>query len=182
VLPGLIGTIQATETLKLILGQGTPLLGRLLLLQALEMRFREIRVQRDPDCPLCGNIPMITQLMDYAPTCTPSPTPPDPLEVDVQEMQHALDHPERGIVVLDVREPHEHEAARIPGTVLLPLSQLPHRWSELDPTRTYYLHCKMGGRSLQALHLLRQHGFNQLRNVRGGILAWAEQSKPNPNL
>jgi sulfur-carrier protein adenylyltransferase/sulfurtransferase len=183
VLPGLIGCIQATETLKLILGQGVPLLGRLLLYHALEMRFREIKVRRDPLCPLCGERPTLTALIDYERFCglqTPSSmTHPHPDEVTVHDLQRALQDPSLGIQVLDVREPDEHRIARIEGVPLLPLSTLAQRFGELDPARPYYLCCKAGGRSMKALEFLRQHGFKSLKSVKGGITSWSKEIDPS---
>jgi len=179
VLPGIIGLIQATETLKLILGQGTSLLNRLLLFNALDMQFRELKLRRDPRCPLCGDHPIITQLIDYQTCCgtpPPSATPTlHPDEVTVQELKRALDDPKLGIQVLDVREPYEHRLARIPGARLVPFSALPQRFTELDPNQPYYLHCKAGVRSLQALQFLRERGFRRLKSVKGGITAWSDE-------
>jgi adenylyltransferase/sulfurtransferase len=179
VLPGVIGTLQATEALKLILGIGTSLQGRLLLYDALKLTFREIKLRRDPRCPLCGEAPTIRELPDYETFCgTPAPshTPmPNPDEVTVQDMKRALDQPALGIQVIDVREPNEHAAARVAGTLLLPLSELAARCGELDPTRAYYLHCKAGGRSLKAVALLKQRGFQQVKSVSGGIQAWVAE-------
>jgi sulfur-carrier protein adenylyltransferase/sulfurtransferase len=178
VLPGLIGLIQATEALKLALGIGTPLLNRLLLFNALEMKFREIKLKRDPQCPLCGDHPTITQPMPYQQYCgTPSSgdNRPEPDEVTVQELKRALDNPASGIKVIDVREPDEYQIARIEGATLLPMSELGRRYTELDPNQPYYIHCKAGGRSMKALQFLRQQGFKHLKSVQGGILAWSEQ-------
>lgn len=177
VLPGVIGCIQATEILKLILGQGATLMGRLLLFNALDLKFREIQLRRDPACPVCGEHPTITKLMNYDPVCsTPPASHPD--EVTVQEMKQALENPQLGITVIDVREPDERQLASVQGTVLLPLSQLPQRASELDPNHAYYLHCKGGVRSMKALQWLRGQGFGQLKSVKGGITAWSEQVDP----
>ena len=181
VLPGIIGTIQATEILKLILGVGEPLLNRLLLFDALSMRFREIRVRRDPACPLCGEHPTIDRLIDYEQFCGLNQTQENimnPDEVTVQELTRALDNPGLGIKVIDVREQDEHRIAHIKGAELLPLSQLPQRFRELDPNQSYYLHCKMGGRSMQALGFLRQQGFTSLKSVMGGITAWSNKIDP----
>jgi len=179
VLPGLIGCIQATEILKLILGAGTSLMGRLLLCNALDMKFREIKLRRDPQCPLCGEPRTITKLIDYEQFCgmnTPSSLPaPSPDEVTVHEMKRALDTPGLNIKVLDVREPDEFQIARVAGTILLPLSALAQRFTELDPSQSYYLHCKAGVRSMKALKFLREHGFKQLKSVQGGIAAWSDQ-------
>ena len=179
VLPGVIGTLQATEAIKLILGIGTSLMGRLLLYDALKLTFREIKLRRDPRCPLCGEAPTIRELPDYDNFCGLKPstqnTMPNPDEVSVQDMKRALDDPALGIQVIDVREPDEHAAARVTGTLLLPLSELTARCGELDPSRAYYLHCKAGGRSLKAVAFLKQHGFQQVKSVCGGIQAWAAE-------
>lgn len=185
VVPGIIGLIQAAETLKFILGRGTSLLNRLLLFDALAMRFRELKLRRDPQCPLCGDKPVITRLTDYQNPCNGSPAgslpgagTPHPDEITVQELKRALDNPQLGIQVLDVREPDEHGIARINGVRLFPLSKLAERHAELDPNQPYYIHCKAGGRSLKALEFLRQQGFKHLKSVKGGIIAWAEEIDP----
>ncbi|HOX59621.1 MAG TPA: molybdopterin-synthase adenylyltransferase MoeB [Candidatus Paceibacterota bacterium] len=182
VLPGIIGLIQATEILKLVLGRGTSLLNRLLLFDALDMRFRELKLRRDPQCPLCGDKPVITQLIDYQVFCgaqpISDPATMHPDEVTVHDLKRALDNPQLGIRVLDVREPDEYQIARISGAHLFPLSKLSERLAELNPNQAYYLHCKGGGRSLQALQFLREHGFQQLKSVKGGITAWSEQIDP----
>ena len=179
VLPGIIGTIQATEILKLALGIGSSLLNRLLLFDALEMKFRELKLRRDPACPLCGERPTITALVDYAAFCGLPPVDSAPAlhpdEVTVQEMKRALDSPQLGIKVLDVREPAEYQAAHVTGVPLFPLSTLPQRFTELDPNQPYYIHCHAGVRSLQALRFLRQHGFQHLKSVRGGLAAWSDE-------
>lgn len=179
VLPGLIGVIQATEALKLAVGMGSTLLNRLLLFNALDMRFRELKLRRDPQCPVCGEHPTITRLIDYENFCgvkPPSESPAmHPDEVTVHDLKHALDNPQLGIRALDVREPAEHQLAHIKGVALLPLSQLAQRFSELDPKGTYYIHCKVGMRSMQAVQFLRQHGFSNLKSVKGGIDAWADE-------
>ncbi len=179
VLPGIIGTIQATELLKLALGAGVSLIGRLLLFNALEMSFREVKLRRDPCCPVCGQNPTITSLIDYEVFCgvksnsTENTMHPD--EVTVQEMKRALDNPALGIKVIDVREPDEHQIAHIAGVPLLPMSVLPHRFSELDPNQALYIHCKSGGRSLWAVQFFREHGFQNVKSVKGGITAWADE-------
>jgi len=154
-------------------------MGRLLLYDALEMRFREIKVRRDPCCPLCGPNPTITTLVDYEQFCgihpQPAMTQPHPDEVTVHDLKRALGDPGLGIKVLDVREPDEYRLAHLEGAALLPLSELPRRYSELDPNQAYYLHCKAGGRSLKALQFLREHGFKNLKSVRGGITAWSKE-------
>lgn len=179
VLPGIIGCIQATEILKLALGKGNSLIGRLVLFNALDMQFRELKLRRDPECPLCGEHPTIHKLVDYEQFCGIVPEKAEPAvnpdEVTVQEMKQALDNPKLGIKVIDVREPDEHEIAHIPGVPLLPLSVLPQRFTELDPNQRYYLHCKSGVRSLKALKFLKEQGFKYLKSVKGGITAWADE-------
>src|SRR5271157_3204173 len=178
VLPGIIGCIQATEILKLALGKGSSLIGRLLLLNALEMKFRELRLRRDPQCPICGEHPTIKELIDYETFCGIVPEPENvgnPDEVTVHEMKKALDNPGLGIKVVDVREPDEYEIAKVDGVPLLPLSQLNERFTELDPNQQYYLHFKVGQRSLQALGFLRQQGFKYVKSVKGGIAAWSDE-------
>ena len=179
VLPGIIGTIQATEILKLAVGIGSSLLNRLLLFDALEMKFRELKLRRDPQCPLCGEHPTITELIDYPRFCglPPASSTPatNPDEVTVHELKRVLDDPRLGIKVLDVREPDEHRVARIDGVQLMPLSTLAKRFTELDPNVPYYIHCRTGVRSLQALQFLREHGFKHLKRVNGGIAAWSEE-------
>jgi adenylyltransferase/sulfurtransferase len=179
VLPGIIGCIQATEILKLALGKGSSLIGRLLLLNALEMKFRELKLRPDPKCPLCGERPTIHELVDYEQFCGVTPEPAhsatNPDEVTVQEMKEALENPKLGIQVIDIREPDEYEIAHVEGVPLLPLSVLPEKFTELDPNQQYYLHCKSGVRSLKALKFLREQGFKYVKSVRGGITAWADE-------
>ena len=150
VLPGIIGCIQATEILKLALGKGSSLIGRLLLFNALEMKFRELRLRPDPQCPLCGENPTITKLIDYQVFCgipeASAEPESNPDEVTVQQMKKALDDPSLGIKVIDVREPDEHQIAHVKGVPLLPLSVLPQRFTELDPNQHIYIHCKSGVR------------------------------------
>lgn len=183
VLPGIIGCIQATEILKLAIGKGSSLVGRLLLFNALDMKFRELKLRRDPECPICGDKPTITQLIDYEQFCGVTPEPAvsamNPDEVTVQEVKQALDNPKLGIQVLDVREPDEYQIAHINGVPLMPLSTLPQQFSKLDPNQQYYIHCKSGIRSMKALRFLREQGFKYLKSVRGGITAWSEEIDPN---
>jgi sulfur-carrier protein adenylyltransferase/sulfurtransferase len=182
VLPGLIGLVQATEVLKLALGVGRSLINRLLLFDALELSFKEIKLRRDPQCPLCGERPTLTGLIDYEQFCglpsQPLMATSHPDEVTVHDLKQALDNPASGIAVLDVREPDEYQIARIPGAQLLPLSDLSRRFTELDPEQSYYLHCKAGVRSMKALQFLREQGFPRLKSVKGGILAWSEEIDP----
>jgi adenylyltransferase/sulfurtransferase len=179
VLPGIIGLIQATEILKLILGKGNSLLNRLLLFNALDMQFRELKLRRDPQCPLCGKSPTITQLIDYENFCGVAPpsaaTTMHPDEINVHDLKKALDNPQLGIQVLDVREPVEYQIARINGALLVPLSTLAQRFTELDPNHAYYIHCHAGVRSLKALQFLREQGFKNLKSVKGGIAAWSDE-------
>ena len=177
VLPGIIGCIQATEILKLAIGKGSSLVGRLVLFNALDMKFRELKLRRDPQCPVCGEHPTIKELIDYEQFCgiPPAPTTANPDEVTVQDMKKALDDPKLGIKVVDVREPFEYEIARVEGVPLLPLSELRQRFTELDPNQQYYLLCKVGARSHQAVEFLREQGFKYVKNVRDGINAWSDE-------
>ena len=183
VLPGIVGTIQATEILKLALGKGSSLVGRLLLFSALDMKFREVKLRRDPACPMCGENPTIKELIDYNVFCgiAPEPATPqsNPDEVTVQEMKRALDNPKLGIHVIDVREPDEYHIAHIDGVPLLPLSLISQRFTELDPNTQIYIHCKSGVRSLKALYFLREQGFKYLKSVKGGISAWSDEIDHN---
>jgi adenylyltransferase/sulfurtransferase len=182
VLPGIVGCIQATEILKLALGKGSSLIGRLLLFNALEMKFKELRLRRDPQCPLCGESPTIHRLIDYEQFCgvTPEPAAADqnPDEVTVEEMRRALSDASLCIRVIDVREPDEHQIARIDGVTLYPLSLLPQRFTELDPNQQLYIHCKSGVRSMKALRFLREQGFKYVKSVKGGITAWSDEIDP----
>jgi adenylyltransferase/sulfurtransferase len=180
VVPGVIGCLQATEAVKLILGAGDSLLGRLLVFDALAARFRELRVRRDPACPVCGDCPTIRELADYEALCgcTAGATvdAPGPDEVSLEDMEHALRDPALGVTVVDVREPAEWALGRIDGTLLLAGSELPARAAELDPARSYYLHCQSGVRSLRAVALLKARGFQSVRSVHGGYAAWCRRS------
>jgi adenylyltransferase/sulfurtransferase len=182
VLPGIIGCIQATEILKLALGKGSSLIGRLLLFNALDMKFKELKLRRDPQCPLCGEHATIHKLIDYEQFCgiPAEPAVPDqnPEEVDVKDMKKALDDPKLGIRVIDVREPDEYQIAKIQGVPLFPLSLLPQRFTELDPNQQIYIHCKSGVRSMKALRFLREQGFKYVKSVKGGIQAWSDQVDP----
>jgi molybdopterin/thiamine biosynthesis adenylyltransferase/rhodanese-related sulfurtransferase len=183
VLPGIVGCIQATEILKLALGKGSSLVGRLLLFNALDMKFRELKLRRDPACPICGDKPTIKELIDYEIFCGIQPQPvatgSNPDEVTVQEMKKALDDPSLNIKVIDVREADEYQIARVNGVPLVPLSTLPQKFTALDPNQQYYLHCKGGVRSLKALGFLREQGFKYLKSVKGGISAWSDEIDPN---
>jgi adenylyltransferase/sulfurtransferase len=181
ILPGVIGCIQATEGIKLILGRGEPLIGRLLLYDALGMTFREFNVRRNPNCPLCGDHPTITKLIDYEAFCGAragdDPGAENIAETTVEELKRRLDRRESPFI-LDVRNPEEYQICRIPGSTLIPLPDLPARFRELDSERELIVHCKSGVRSLKAAHFLRQQGFRKVRNLKGGILAWATTVDP----
>jgi sulfur-carrier protein adenylyltransferase/sulfurtransferase len=181
VLPGIIGCIQTNEILKLALGKGTSLVGRLVLFNALDMKFRELKLRRDPACPVCGDHPTIKELIDYEVFCGIEPVKEDENanEVTVQDMKKALDDPKLGIKVIDVREPFEYEIARIEGVPLLPMSQLQQRFTELDPNQQYYLLCKVGARSHSAAEFLREQGFKYVKNVKGGTNAWSDEIDRN---
>jgi adenylyltransferase/sulfurtransferase len=183
ILPGLIGCIQATEAVKLILGQGSPLVGRLLLYDALQMSFREFKVRRNPKCPVCGDQPTVTQLIDYEQFCglrgqeAPAAAAAGLAETTPEELKKRLDRGE-DVFILDVRNPEEFQICRIPGSTLLPLPALPQRFGELDRDREMVVHCKSGLRSQKAIQFLRQQGFTRLSNLKGGILAWADKVEP----
>ncbi|MGE3276942.1 MAG: molybdopterin-synthase adenylyltransferase MoeB [Vicinamibacterales bacterium] len=186
VLPGVIGTIQATETLKLILGTGEPLIGRFLIYDALRMRFRELKLRRDPECPVCGDHPTVTGLIDYEQFCGVGPAAGadaagDPVTTDemtVLELKAKLDAGEP-LVIVDVREPHEYQISRIEGSVLIPLGDLPNRHEELDRSAAIVCQCRSGARSAKATAFLRGVGFPNVRNLAGGILAWSDQVDPS---
>jgi adenylyltransferase/sulfurtransferase len=175
VLPGIIGTIQATEALKLVLGVGEPLIGRFLMFDALKMRFREIRLAKDPDCPICGTHPTIRELFDYDEYCTSAGAPS--AEMSASELKAMMDEG-RAPAILDVREPFEADLCCIPGATLIPLGELPRRLAELDPQAELVVHCKVGSRSARAVSILREKGFTRARNLSGGILAWIDQVDP----
>ncbi|HXG86828.1 MAG TPA: molybdopterin-synthase adenylyltransferase MoeB [Vicinamibacterales bacterium] len=181
VLPGIIGTIQATETIKLILGAGEPLIGRFLIYDALRMRFRELKLRKDHDCPVCGTHPTVTALIDYEQFCGVGPKPENdsvnaPITDDIQprELKELLDRGEK-IVIVDVREPQEYQINRIAGSTLIPLGELPQRFEELDQNAAIVCQCKSGMRSAKATGFLRSIGFKNVRNLAGGILGWIDQ-------
>ena len=188
VLPGIIGVIQATETIKLILGVGVPLIGRFLIYDALRMRFRELKLRKDADCPVCGTHPTVTALIDYDQFCGVAPQVPEPDRADmttsdpnaltVLELKAEIDRGDR-LVILDVREPNEYQISRIAGSVLIPLGDLPTRFAELDPRATIVAQCRSGVRSAKAQAFLRSQGFVNVRNLTGGILAWSDQVDPS---
>src|SRR6476646_2754288 len=180
ILPGLVGVMQATEVIKLILGKGEPLIGRLLLIDALDMKFRELKLRKNPDCPACGTHPTITQLIDYNEFCgirgEEKPVETGIPEMQVEELKRRLDAGEN-LYVLDVREPHEYQICNIGGH-LIPLGDLPKRVNELDSSQEIVAHCRSGARSAKAVDFLRQAGFRKVHNLAGGILAWADRVDP----
>jgi molybdopterin/thiamine biosynthesis adenylyltransferase/rhodanese-related sulfurtransferase len=180
ILPGTIGLIQATETVKLILGIGQPLVGRLILYDALAMKFRELKLRRNVDCPVCGDHPTVTKLIDYHQFCgvpqqAEAPKPVDG-DIDPVEVKARIDRGDK-FQFIDVREPHEYQIARIPTAKLIPLGELSRRLAELDPSVEIVAHCKGGTRSAKAVDLLKQKGFHA-RNMTGGILAWSDKVDP----
>ncbi len=172
VVPGVIGSIQATEAIKLLLGLGETLLGRLLLYDALEMRFRELRLRKDPACPLCGEHPTIHELVDYDELCGTAPRAASAADIGAREVADRIARGE-DLVIVDVREPHELAIAHFPHALHVPLGVLPLKAHELPATRTLVLACHHGARSMRALELLRERGFSQVRNLAGGIDAWS---------
>ncbi len=180
ILPGTIGLIQATEAVKLILGIGEPLVGRLLLYDALGMRFRELKLRKNPECPACGAHPTITKLIDYQQFCgIPAQEPKvTENEIEVTEVKQKLDRGDN-FVLLDVREPHEYQIAKIPGSKLIPLGEVAKHLDEFDKNADIVIHCKMGGRSAKACTIFRNAGFQHVRNMVGGILAWSDKVDPS---
>jgi adenylyltransferase/sulfurtransferase len=183
VLPGVIGVIQATEAIKLLTGIGEPLIGRFLIYDALRMRFRELKLKKDPDCPVCGSHPTITRLIDYEQFCGILPATPETAsvsnatEISSVELKQRLDRGDR-LTLVDVREPNEYQINRIAGSVLIPLGDVPSRYRELDPDGEIIVHCKMGGRSARAADFLRSVGFKRVLNLKGGILDWIDKVDP----
>ena len=180
VLPGIIGTIQATEAVKLILGKGSSLSGRLLVLDAMKMHFRELKLRKDPDCPVCGEHPTITALIDYELFCgiRGEEMEAKDLGTEWEISPKALEEKIRAgddLVILDVRNPEEAQISRIPGSILIPLGELPGRVAELNTADQMVVHCRMGGRSAKAVEFLRSAGFKKVKNLVGGINAWAEE-------
>jgi sulfur-carrier protein adenylyltransferase/sulfurtransferase len=183
ILPGLVGVIQATETIKLILGKGESLAGRLLVVDALAMRFREFRLRKNPDCPVCGAHPTVTRLIDYEQFCglAPEPQQENPVkngipQMSVQELKRRLDAGD-DLFVLDVREPFEYQIANI-GATLIPQGQVPARLAEIDPAREIVVHCRSGARSQRVAEFLAGSGYARVSNLAGGILAWSDEIDP----
>ncbi|MGH9687141.1 MAG: molybdopterin-synthase adenylyltransferase MoeB [Candidatus Acidiferrales bacterium] len=181
VLPGIVGTIQACETLKLIIGKGEPLIGRLLLFDALGMKFRELKLRKNPECPVCGEHRTITKLIDYAEFCgirgeeAPSTVTNIP-EITPRDLKTRLDRGD-DLYILDVREPHEYQICNLNGH-LIPLGELSRRVNELDSSREIVAHCRTGKRSADAVDFLRKAGFRKIWNLKGGILAWSDEVDP----
>jgi adenylyltransferase/sulfurtransferase len=184
ILPGLIGVIQATETIKLILGKGEPLIGRLLLVDALNMRFRELKLRKNPECPVCGEHPTVTKLIDYEQFCGIAPAAKEESavkngipQISVKELKRRMDAGE-DLFILDVREPFEYQIANIGGK-LMPQNDVPRRLAEIDRDREIIVQCKSGGRSQRIAEFLKQAGYAKVSNLAGGILAWSDQIDPS---
>jgi molybdopterin/thiamine biosynthesis adenylyltransferase/rhodanese-related sulfurtransferase len=171
VLPGVIGSIQATEAIKIITGSGEPLIGRLLLFDALQMSFRTLRLRKDPGCKVCGEGPTVTKLIDYEEFCSPGAN----MEITVRELAEQRE----SVTLIDVREQHEWNVGHLEGAKLIPLKQLPARMNEVPREADVVVYCAVGGRSAQAVHFLRQAGYERVRNLIGGIKAWAREVDPS---
>jgi sulfur-carrier protein adenylyltransferase/sulfurtransferase len=181
VLPGIIGSIQALETIKLIIRQGQPLIGRLLLFDALHLKFRELKLRKNPECPVCGAHPTVTKLIDYDQFCgvrgedhiIPVTVP----EISARAVKQMMDE-RKPFVLVDVREPHEYQICSIPGSKLIPLGEVPRRMHELNSADEIVVHCRSGQRSAQAVGFLMKAGFRKIHNLQGGVLAWAREVDP----
>jgi len=192
VLPGVIGVIQATEAIKLIAGIGEPLIGRFLIYDALRMRFRELKLRKDPDCPVCGTHPTVTKLIDYEEFCGLRPSVEEDAiavaasagaksnatDITAVELKERLDRGD-ALTIVDVREPNEYQINRLPGSQLIPLGEIPRRYAELDPDDEIIVSCKIGGRSAKAADYLRSVGFKHVLNLKGGIIAWVDKVDPS---
>ncbi len=183
ILPGLIGVIQATEVIKLILGKGDSLIGRLLLVDALTMRFRELKLRKNPECPVCGQNPTVTELIDYQHFCGIVPETPEEKNVKngipqltVKELKRRIDAGE-DVYILDVREPYEYRIAHLGGT-LIPQTDVPNRLDEIDRDREIIVQCRSGVRSQRIAEFLKQQGYPRVANLAGGILAWSDEIDP----
>jgi len=177
VLPGIIGTLQATEAIKLILGLGEPLVGRLFLFDALRMQSRTLRVARNPECPVCGERPTIRELIDYEAFCGVTMMKADPTDMNVIELKEAIDRKD-DFFLLDCREPHEYEISKIPGSVLIPMGEIRDRMDDLDPDRDIVVYCRSGSRSAMVAAFLRREGF-RARNLAGGVNEWVARVDPS---
>jgi adenylyltransferase/sulfurtransferase len=184
VVPGIVGTIQALETIKLLLGLGNTLAGRLLIFDALRMTFRELTLKRDPLCPVCGDEPTVTELIDYERFCGIEPageeTMGDEAQLSVTELKEAIDRGDE-LVLIDVREPHEWDICNLgpQGATMIPMSKLPGRMSELDPESEIVVYCRTGARSARVTTFLRGMGYSKARNLEGGINAWSDEVDPS---
>ena len=183
ILPGVVGTIQATEAVKLIIGVGEPLINRFMIYDALRMKFRELKLRKDPDCPVCGETPTVTELIDYEQFCgitgaATEDVSSEALDTTVEDLKTRIDGKDE-VLVLDVREPQEFQICRIPGSTLIPLNDLPQRLAELEGYKNMVVHCKSGVRSAKAVKLLHEAGFSDAKNLRGGILAWIDEIDPS---
>lgn len=189
VLPGVIGVIQATEAIKLLTGIGEPLIGRFMIYDALRMKFRELKLRKDPECPVCGTHPTVTTLIDYEEFCGLRPAVSEEqiavatnagsaTEISAVELKARLDRGDQ-LKIVDVREPNEYQINRIPGSQLIPLGEIPRRYAELDPNDEIVVQCKMGGRSAKAADYLRSVGFKRVLNLKGGILDWVDKVDPS---
>ncbi len=184
ILPGIIGTMQAAETIKLILGKGRPLVGKLLFVDVMEMKIRELKLRKDPNCPLCGKNPTITKLIDYDEFCgvgrgeEQALAEASDLEITVDEFNNLIKS-KKDILILDVRGPNEHQICHIKGSKLIPLGDLPSRVNELDTADEIIVHCHHGVRSLRATTFLRNMGFKKVKSLKGGIDVWAQDYDPN---
>jgi adenylyltransferase/sulfurtransferase len=183
ILPGLVGVMQATEVIKLILGKGEPLIGRLLLIDALNMRFRELKLRKNPDCPVCGQNPTVTELIDYQQFCGIVPETAQDAgmkngipQITVKELKRRIDAGE-DVQLIDVREPYEYQIAQIGGK-LIPQNDVPNRLGEIDREREVIVHCRSGARSQRIAELLKQQGYPRVANLAGGILAWSDEIDP----
>ncbi len=184
ILPGLVGVIQATEVIKLILGKGDSLAGRLLLVDALNMRFRELKLRKNPECPVCGLNPTVTKLIDYQQFCGIAPETQEEKklkngipQMTVKELKHRLDVGDN-VLLLDVREPYEYQIANIGGK-LIPQNDVPQRLAEIDRDREVVVHCRTGGRSQRIAEFLKQSGYSNVANLAGGIHAWSDEIDPS---
>ena len=183
ILPGVIGTIQATEAVKIIIGVGEPLINRFMIYDALRMKFRELKLRKDPECPVCGDTPTVTELIDYEQFCgitgaVTDDVSSEALDTTVKDLKTRIDGKDK-VLVLDVREPQEFQICRIPGSTLIPLNDLPQRLAELEGYKDMVVHCKSGVRSAKAVKLLHEAGFSDAKNLRGGILAWIDEIDPS---
>jgi sulfur-carrier protein adenylyltransferase/sulfurtransferase len=181
VLPGIMGSIQALETIKMVLGKGRPLIGRLLLFDALNLKFRELKLHKNPECPICGPHPTIKELIDYEQFCgirgeehVEMASVPEITPVEVKKWMDE----KKEFVLIDVREPHEYQICNIPGSVLMPLGEVPNRMNELNSADEIVVHCRSGMRSARAVEFLMKSGFRKIHNLKGGVLAWSDQVDP----